>query len=159
MKFTKILIFVLIFGYISCRCSNISFTDLDIIDVERTAYYIDPTASKSSCINRELSSEEIEADAYKCCYYNINCKIKVDQLDPEDREDLDNTAIKGQFCTTITKDDFDNLKSTKKPNLDLILDCKAYDLECDSSSFSFSSSSSSSYLGLSIIYLILFLLY
>ena len=161
MKLNKILIFVLILAYISCTCSNISSPEIGIIDIEGGRSIIDPTASKSSCINREFSDLEKQADAYKCCYYNIDCTIKVDKLDPEDREDIDNTRFKQQYCTPLTKDFYDSLQNFKNSDLDSLFDCKAFQLECDSKSFSFSSPSSSSspYLGLSIVFLILFLLY
>ena len=153
MKLIKILIFVLILADISCECSNNLFFKENLKDIVEENGYIDPAASKSSWINREFSPEESEVGAVKCCYYNIDCKIKVDQLDPKDREGLENTEIKEQHCTTLTTHFYNNLlDNMKKLNLDSFLDCKAHYLECDenttfyfSSSPSFSSSSSSSF--------------
>ena len=109
MKLIKILIFVLILADISCECSNNYFYKYNLKDRGEYNGYIDPEASKSSCINRKFSPSESEVYAIKCCYYNIDCKIKVDQLDPKDREGLENTEIKEQHCTTLTTHFYDNL--------------------------------------------------
>ena len=147
MRLAKICVFILIFTYISCTCSNITYGSVEAFD--ETITYLDPSASVSTCTSRQLSEEEKVNDGYKCCYADIDCKIKEERLSLEDREDLDTLTIKEKACLSVDKNIYENLKYIKEQNL-IFYDCKTYELICNPSS--------SSYLGLTIISLIIFLL-
>ena len=140
MSFTKIFILVLVFAYISCFCNNNTYLSGEISVDEDGLSYIDPTASKNSCINRQLSPEEEEFGKIKCCYLNADCDFT--NPDPKDEDDIEKVRITDKYCLPVSQREYDNLKDVKKKYM--YLNCKTLDIECNSS-----------YLGLTIIFLIL----
>ena len=139
MSFTKIFILVLVFAYISCICTNFtsSFDEFS----EDSFTYIDPTASKNSCINRQLSPEEEGNGKIKCCYANTDCEFY--NPDPKDEDDKEKLTFKNKYCYAVTQKQYDNLKDSIKKQYSYFK-CKTLDIDCNSS-----------YLGLTIIFLIL----
>ena len=115
--------------------------DFDNVDSADEDYevniLVDSSASVSSCNNRELSYSEIENDVYKCCYLNAYCVMK-NEYNENDKYNL-------KSCYPVTKEMYDSLgviiEQAKSSG------CQTYEIKCNSS-----------YLGLTLIFLILFLL-
>ena len=112
MKILKsIVIFGLLFSVINCRCSS-----SDGEEDDDSFNYVDKTASKKNCPKREFSSDEKEDNAYKCCYFETECKplgIK--------------TSYKG--CEPVTKTEYDDIKEYIKATKE-IGNCNKLNVQC-----------------------------
>ena len=95
----------------------------------------DPLASSSSCPKRTFDENEIDDNAYKCCYFHSTC--------PD--VDLDGQKEGTNHCAPVTKIDYDQIDEAIK--IAKGLGCTDVKISCISS-----------YLKLSLIYLILMLI-
>ena len=114
MKALKVvLIFGLLFSIINCTCSSTYNIDEDDLDFN----YEDKSASSGKCSKRAFNSDEIEDDAYKCCYFDYSCK-----------EEGLSISFKG--CDYLDKDDYEHLSDYIKELEDY---CSKYKVDCSGS--------------------------
>ena len=126
----KILVFLLIFSYISCTCS--SFENITDTSELLNGAFIDNNASVSTCKTRTLSPLEIQNGGYQCCYERIYC-------------DLEDIKLDIQSCGFVTKQQLDQLGNLVKVYKDA--GCKEVEIKCNCNFVS--------HLGLTMIFLIL----
>ena len=85
------------------------------------------------CINRQFSSNEIEDEAYKCCYVEIEFKVE-------------NNKIEAHGCTPLSQSQYNNIDQAERTfQADLYIE--DIDIDCESS-----------FIKLEILFLLYFLL-
>ena len=86
------------------------------------------------CINRQFSSNEIEDEAYKCCYVEIEFKVE-------------NNKIEAHGCTPLSQSQYNNIDQVERTfQADLYIE--DIDIDCESS-----------FIKLEILFLLYFLLF
>ena len=133
----RIIIFSLLFYFISCACYNITYEfnidDIDKIEemMEKGHYEsIDDSASVTNCNNRQFSEDEIKRGSnYKCCFVKGKCT----HYDPDDNKKIttnfqNSIPISKSYYDNIDKDEDEVLGSQYDDCTDLELDCSGSSL-------------------------------